>query len=67
MLNEVLAELADPTWENAAASAISWRILLPLEWFGLLERRDLPAKNRWEQLYEVRKTPLFDRFIEIRL
>ena len=63
---EVYAELVNPNWDDSASWSIVQRVLLPLQWFGLLERKDLPPKEPYERPYEVRKTPLFDRFIEFR-
>jgi hypothetical protein len=67
VLPEVYAELVNPNWDDLASLSIVRRVLLPLQWFGLLERRNLPPKDRFDRPYEVRKTPLFDRFIEFRL
>ena len=39
------------------------RVLGPLVHFGLLEERELPAKEKWERSVEMRKTPLFDRIL----
>lgn len=43
--------------------ALEGCILRPLEWFGLIERRALPAETGWRSRRELRKTPLFDRFL----
>ncbi len=66
VLPEVYDELVDPRWDDEAAMRIEARLLRPLEWFGLLERRDLPSPNSFDRPYEVRKTVLFDRFIRFR-
>jgi hypothetical protein len=42
------------------------RVIEPLVGFGLLESRDLPAKERWENPIEVRKTALYDRALQFR-
>ena len=39
------------------------RLLGPLVEFGLLEERYLPAQERWQRPWQVRKAPLFDRFL----
>jgi len=58
------AELATlPPWALGPWSVES-RILSPLVSFGLLERRELPSEHRWMKPYEVRKTKLFDRFLQ---
>ena len=67
VLPQVYAELVNPNWDDLAYLSIVRRVLLPLQWFGLLERRNLPPRDRFDRPYEVRKTPLFDRFIEFRL
>lgn len=43
------------------------RVLDPLVWFGLLESRELPRKERWERPIELRKTPLYDRLLRFDL
>lgn len=43
------------------------RVLAPLVHFGLLEERELPAKEKWSRPVEMRKTPLFDRFLRFEL
>ncbi len=61
------AELATlPPWGRGAWPVES-RILRPLVSFGLLERRELPSEDRWMRPYEVRKTKLFDRFLQFDL
>jgi len=47
----------EPTWQ------MKNRIVRPLVWFGLLERRDLPRTELWRDEFEIRKSPLFDRFV----
>ena len=42
------------------------RVIDPLVEFGLLESRDLPAKEPWEHSIQVRKTPLYDRVLLFR-
>ncbi len=63
VLPEVYDEMVDPRWDDAAPIEIVTRLMEPLVWFGLLERRDLPSPNSFDSPYEVRKTALFDRFI----
>ena len=74
------AKLADVAWLESAQDAplnnsafpdeerrewaFTSRVVEPLIGFGLLEARDLPAKNRWERPIEVRKTPLYDRALQ---
>ncbi len=43
------------------------RLLSPLEDFGLLQRRELPKQSAPPGIREVRKTPLFDRFISFHV
>lgn len=44
------------------------RIIMPLEWFGLIERRDLPNQEKeFDRPFEVRLTPLFQRFMSFYL
>lgn len=43
------------------------RVLDPLVWFGVLESRELPRKQRWERPIEVRKRPLYDRLLHFDL
>jgi hypothetical protein len=42
-------------------------LLEPLQGFGLLERRDLPPRSNSERTFQLRKTPLFDRFLRFDL
>jgi hypothetical protein len=42
------------------------RLLRPLQWFGLVEYR-VAGKEGYREIEEVRKTPLFDRFISFDL
>jgi hypothetical protein len=43
-------------------------ILRPLQWFGLLERReDENDAGRIERRRSYRKTPLFDRFLSFEV
>jgi hypothetical protein len=63
----------DPPLNNPVLSdkdrrelAFSARVVQPLIGFGLLEARDVPAKNKWEHPIEVRKTPLYDRALRFR-
>lgn len=66
VLPEVYDEMVDPQWDDAAPFRIATRLVEPLVWFGLLERRDLPSPNSFDRPYEVRKTALYDRFIRFR-
>ena len=43
------------------------RVIRYLKWFGLMEERDLTANDTYPRIYEVRKTKLFDKFIEFDL
>lgn len=43
------------------------RVLTPLVHFGLLEERELPTKERWARPVEMRKAPLFDRFMRFEV
>lgn len=47
----------EPTWQFVS------RIVHPLISFGLFERRDLPGTKTWREEFEIRKSPLFDRFL----
>jgi hypothetical protein len=55
-------------WVNHGSSAMEFRILRPLWWFGLLEAR-IQEKSANElvarRLY--RKAPLFDRFVKFNV
>ena len=55
---------ADDRFHNLA---FQMRVLNPLVWFGLLESRELPRKERWERPIEVRKTALYDRLLRFNL
>jgi hypothetical protein len=48
---------------NEAVLRTEADLLEPLQGFGLLERRDLPPPNGPQRAYQLRKTPLFDRFL----
>ena len=56
-------DMLDAKWDTAT-HAMEARILRPLWWFGLLDRRqdDVP-EQRYEKRRFYRKTPLFDRLI----
>jgi hypothetical protein len=41
-------------------------LLEPLQGFGLLERRDLPPPGGAKGRYQLRRTPLFDRFLRFQ-
>ena len=41
-----------------------YRVIRYLEWFGLMEERDLGANDTFPREYEVRKTWLYDRFFK---
>jgi hypothetical protein len=67
----VLPELAEdlPVDEyglDRLAWMVEWRILLPLIRFGLLERRELPRVERYRHVWEVRRTPLYARFLRFQ-
>ena len=49
--------------EGLAHHAFRARILGTLDWFGLIEKRRLPADPEWASMSEVRTTPLFHRFL----
>lgn len=42
------------------------RVVGPLVDFGLLEKRALPPRSRWDTPFEVRKSPLYDTFLQFR-
>jgi hypothetical protein len=42
---------------------VRYHVLRPLEWFGLLQGRDRPGPLPAFPFQDVRRTPLFDRFI----
>ena len=49
---------------DVGTSAMEARILRPLEWFGLVERREADTTgSRFDRRHFYRKTPLFDRFL----
>ena len=59
----------DQTWDTAS-HAMEARILRPLQWFGLLERREDRTDSRHNERRNLyRKTALFDRFLsfDVRL
>lgn len=59
-----VAHMPRPTpFGDPAGTELHVRVLRPLEWFGLLERRDLPGEIPILPRHEYRKTPLFDRFV----
>ena len=43
------------------------RIVRPLLWFGLIESRDLARTDSWLDDIEIRKSPLYDRFLKFDL
>ncbi len=56
-----------PVREYSRAPAISYaemRVLRPFNKFGLIE---ITTKNSWMEIAQIRKTPLFDRFIKFNL
>ncbi|KPJ95862.1 MAG: hypothetical protein AMS18_02140 [Gemmatimonas sp. SG8_17] len=55
-----------PYLQNEATWQLRSRIVRPLIWFGLLERRDLPATEPWREEFEIRKSPLFDRLLRFQ-
>jgi hypothetical protein len=55
---EILAAM-----EHVPLYALEGCILRPLQWFGLIEIRSLPTESEWRSRREVRKTPLYDRFL----
>jgi hypothetical protein len=68
LVDEILIEGArqrpsELHWLDAPEWQVRARIVRPLISFGLLERRDLPGDDAWSRPFEVRKSPLFDRFI----
>jgi len=55
--------ILETTWDTASW-AMEAKILQPLWWFGLLERRQEDiAGSHFEKRHFYRKTPLFDRFL----
>jgi hypothetical protein len=67
LLPAVIEQLEIPDHQSGVTSLCSLRIFRPLEEFGLLERRELPSEKKWDKPYEIRKTPLFDRFLRFEL
>ncbi|MGH6929053.1 MAG: hypothetical protein ACREEV_12110 [Dongiaceae bacterium] len=49
--------------ESLPRYAFEGCILRPLRWFGLIEMRSVPTELEWQSRRELRKTPLFDRFL----
>jgi hypothetical protein len=43
--------------------ALEGCILRPLRWFGLIDIRTEPAETGWRDRRDLRKTPLYDRFL----
>jgi hypothetical protein len=62
----LLPELADLPESTKPYLIPRSRLLRPLEWFGLVEFR-VVGKKGYTDIEEVRKTPLFDRFISFDL
>ena len=57
----------DSPWDMAS-HAMEARILRPLQWFGLVERRQEDiAESRFEKRHFYRKTELFDRFLSFEV
>jgi hypothetical protein len=57
----------DSPWDMASY-AMEARILRPLQWFGLVERRQEDiADSRFEKRHSYRKTELFDRFLSFEV
>lgn len=52
-----------PAWFDEAAWRASAWLVQPLEAFGLLEVREVPGTKPYAERVELRKTPLFDRFL----
>lgn len=46
---------------------VETRIIRPLESFGLLEKRYMASDSKYFRRYEIRKTPLYDKFVRFRL
>lgn len=57
-----LESLAGPTFDPVVWITGS-RLVRPLVWFGLVAERFVPDQNTWPHEWQVRKTPLFDRFL----
>jgi hypothetical protein len=53
-------------WVNHGSSAMEFRILRPLWWFGLLEAR-IQETNELVARRLYRKAPLFDRFVKFNV
>ena len=69
MLPWALPEDEGPYRHLKEDALLHHRLIAPLESFGLLEKRNIPGNGRtdWFNLLEIRKTPLFDRFITFSL
>lgn len=57
----------DPGGFDELAIQFSARVVHPLVRFGLLERRPLPGRASELGDHEIRKTPVFDRFLRFEL
>lgn len=69
MLPWALPEDEGPYRHLKEDALLHHRLIAPLESFGLLEKRNIPGNGRTDSfnLLEIRKTPLFDRFITFSL
>ncbi|MDO8501138.1 MAG: hypothetical protein Q7S20_04785 [Gemmatimonadaceae bacterium] len=63
----VPADRESPPWFDEAAWRASAWLVRPLEWFGLLEVREVPGESTYAERVEVRKTPVFDRFLHFQM
>jgi hypothetical protein len=54
---------ADQQYGDMRHWSFHHRVLAPLVHFGLLEERELTAKEKWTRPVEMRKAPLFDQFL----
>jgi len=67
VLPAVKAQVLESRFPTALTWLVDSRILDPLESFGLLEKRDLPPRDKITRRFETRKTKIFDKFIRFNL
>lgn len=61
------SDVERPVWFDEAAWRVSAWLVRPLEGFGLLEVREAPGERPFAERVDVRKTPLFDKFLRFQV
>lgn len=67
LMEEAFDQPADYSGVNMAYKQFEWRVLQPLEAFGLIEQRELEGPNRFLPRHEYQVGDLFDRFVRFDL